>query len=419
MKGWKLERLNDLARLLRIPGTTNCKEPANLKPVVFLSQSDRHYNPEDIEEFLDDHGVPDNEAEEAAQKQFAERFKDAPLKIDLSAQVPEAKLDLWLSSDKRFFNTWFRQRPDLIDQSQSGYDLALANFGYRIGLDDQGIIDLITHHRRIHKQKPRNSLDYFHRTLSKASQNPPPSPGAQPDTEPSPFAEDFQEPAGTTSRKSGAGPAPFNDRDKIQLCKNISEALGIDLIRIVKLPGRTPIYRMELAQGKIEFHGPGKLIKQSIVRDEIAGRVGWLIPKMKAKMWDHIAQAMLNACIVEDGGEEMESDGAARIYIAHYLAENSFISFVEDQMVQNQRKPMIRDGRITVCTSDLQLYINKSTQQSLSMIAVAAMLSGIGAKSFRLRIKRKEQSRWELPVDDFDPRDFTPEGGETHETPRG
>jgi hypothetical protein len=34
---------------------------------------------------------------------------------------------------------------------------------------------------------------------------------------------------------------------------------------------------------------------------------------------------MLDACIVEQGGEEIEWEGAARMYVAHYLAETGFI----------------------------------------------------------------------------------------------
>ena len=44
-------------------------------------------------------------------------------------------------------NTWLRQRHDLKDQSQSGYDMALAVFGAQSGLTEQQIVDLIVHHR--------------------------------------------------------------------------------------------------------------------------------------------------------------------------------------------------------------------------------------------------------------------------------
>src|SRR5690606_16979792 len=75
----------------------------------------------------------------------------------------------WAQTDLRFRNTWFRQRHDLTDQSQSGYDLALADFGLDAGLSAQRIVDLIIHHRALHNQKQRTRADYFERTLARAS----------------------------------------------------------------------------------------------------------------------------------------------------------------------------------------------------------------------------------------------------------
>jgi hypothetical protein len=57
MRGWKIERLCDLARILRIPGTTNRKDPANPKAVMIQSYSDHRYNPSELVKYLDDLAV--------------------------------------------------------------------------------------------------------------------------------------------------------------------------------------------------------------------------------------------------------------------------------------------------------------------------------------------------------------------------
>ena len=74
---------------------------------------------------------------------------------------------------------------------------------------------------------------------------------------------------------------------------------------------------------------------------------------------------------------------------------------------------MIIDGKVTVCASDLQTYVNKTTFQNLSVKAVAGMLSALGATSTRVRgAKFKDQSRWVLPTAEFAPEEFPqPEGG--------
>ena len=169
-RGWAYDRLSDLARILRIPGTQNLKDPANPKDVVVHSFTDRRYNLSDFTQYLDDAAIPDPQAQEKAAREWAERFTDSPLVINPDARIPQEMLDGWMATDMRFKNTWLRQRHDLTDQSQSGYDLALANFGMEAGLNEQQIVDLIIHHRRQFSQKPRTRLDYFQRAISKASQ---------------------------------------------------------------------------------------------------------------------------------------------------------------------------------------------------------------------------------------------------------
>jgi hypothetical protein len=407
MKGWKIERLGDLARVLRIPGTTNCKDRAHPKPVTIRSYTDRRYNPSELGEFLDDLGVPDEDAEECVRKQWGQRFQGKPLVIDLRAEIPEAQIAKWTESDPRFKNTWFRHRSDLPDQSQSGYDLALANFGFRVGLTEQQIIDLLVQHRRIHKQKSRNKLDYFYRTLSKAAKHCETTFLSASSSEPAPFAGTMDAEAGSAAQNLRPGQQPKSDRERIDLYKNISDALGVELLRLVKVTGDEPLFRMDLAEGSISFSSVAKFISQAAVRTAIAGRVGRLIPPFKQTQWRTLAQMMLDACIVEDGGEELESQGAARLLIGQYLAEVAFIPCIEGQSPQDRRKPIVRDDQIAVCASDLQLYINKTRSQSISVQAVVAMLSAVGAKVERVRGKTfKEQSRWILPLEHFDPADY-------------
>jgi hypothetical protein len=149
--GWAFDRLSDLARVLRIPGTVNLKDPSNPKPVTLHSATDRRYNLSDFEDYLDDAAVPDPEAEEKATREWAERFADKALVIDINARIPQEMLDGWMVRDLRFKNTWLRQRHDLKDQSQSGYDMALAAFGAQAGLTEQQIVDLIVHHRSLYQ----------------------------------------------------------------------------------------------------------------------------------------------------------------------------------------------------------------------------------------------------------------------------
>ena len=154
-RGWAFDRLSDLARVLRIPGTQNLKDPANSKDVTVYSFTDRRYSLNEFTLYLDDAAIPDPQAQEEAGREWIERLTDTPLVINTHARVPQEMLDGWMAADMRFRNTWLHQRNNLMDQTQSGYDLALADFGVCAGLNEQRIVDLICHNRALHSQKPR------------------------------------------------------------------------------------------------------------------------------------------------------------------------------------------------------------------------------------------------------------------------
>ena len=95
------------------------------------------------------------------------------------------------------------------------------------------------------------------------------------------------------------------------------------------------------------------------------------------------------------------------MYISQYLSDTAFISSIEEQTVPNARRPTVIDGKIAICASDLQMYVNKTTFQNLSVKAVVSMLSALGARTERVRgAKFREQSRWVLPESEFKPCEF-------------
>ncbi|MCZ2079680.1 MAG: hypothetical protein LC130_32320 [Bryobacterales bacterium] len=406
-KGWAYDRLSDLARVLRIPGTVNHKDPVNPKKVTLLSASGRRYNLSDFEEYLDEAAIPDPEAEQRAAREWAERFQDKPLVLNFNARIPEETLQGWMDMDLRFRNTWLRQRHDLKDQSQSGYDLALACFGTEAGLSEQQIVDLIIHHRALHNQRQRTRLDYYQRTLATASRrmggidpvavlsgsvSAPPAQPEQPQADSAPEVQPVPDPA----------------TSKAVLCERISQVLGVRILRLIKVTGKEPTYQMELETATVEFPNVGRFIDQASVRVAIASATNKLIPKVKPKVWEQLAQTMLDALIETEGGDETDFKGSIRMYVNQYLTDTGFIETIEDQPPGSTRCPTIINGRIAICSSDLQPHVNKNFSQTLSVKAIASMLAAIGARNVQVKGKTfKPQSRWLLPVEEFDPADFT------------
>jgi hypothetical protein len=81
------------------------------------------------------------------------------------------------------------------------------------------------------------------------------------------------------------------------------------------------------------------------VRNALAGRTGKLIRSFKTAEWQEFAQMLLDACTIEQGTDDMELEGAARIQIDKYLSENPCIL-----------KPVIDEGKIAVSATDLQIF---------------------------------------------------------------
>jgi hypothetical protein len=395
-RGWDFDRLADLARVLRIPGTQNCKDPRNPKPVSIHSQTDRRYNPSDFAEFLDDNSVPEAEEQERTSQAWKEQFADRPLSINPNATVPDDLLNRHMAADPRFKKTWQRQREDLKDQSQSGYDMALANYAIEAGLSEQQLVDLMIHHRRIHGKPQRTRLDYFQRTIAKASkriENPAPTKS---------FEAPVEEPG------QPLHPAkPDSATARALLCEQISNAIGVRVLRIVKIDGQEPTYRVELEATKIGFASVDKLVGQQSFRMKIASAVEHLVPRIPPKVWDRVAQMMLNALTVEDGGDEADLVGAARMYVERYLSETPFIDAEEDQPYQTRFKPAAYEGQISIRAHDLQQHINKAWGENRAIKEVTAMLSALGASSTRLkRTRLRDQSRWLLPSSEFAPEGY-------------
>jgi len=414
--GWAFDRLADLPRVMRVPGTRNFKDPAHPRDVAVLQTTDRRYDLSDLEEFLDRLGIPEPEAQERSARRCTEGHTDNGLVINLGAEIAEEQIKRWVETDLRFRNTWFRQRHDLKDQSQSRYELALANFGREAGLAKQQIGDLIIHHRRLHRQKPRTRADYYDRTLARAAEAngngasmPVLAAAVCHESKRDTTAEGPAEPASESPPEPPLDPMAA----KAALCELISAQLGVRILRLVKITGKEPTYQIELENIRIELTNVAKLIDQRALRIAIAGSVNRIIPKIKPKVWERLAQAMLDALIEQEGGVETEFEGSMRVYLGHYLAETAFIPSIEGQPSHAIRRPMLIDGHIAVNSLDLQLYVNKTFAQNLSVKAVASMLSAIGARSIRVRgPKIREQGRWLLPLDQFDPTEFI------HQTPQ-
>lgn len=169
--GVRVDAVWDLARVCRVPGTHNWKtgEP---RPVKVRSSGGRRVSPSDFDLFA-------VEPSRATAGQGAVLEKLGGVRVDGSADVGVGKFQALSANVEAFAATWEHERPDLLDQSNSGYDMALATMAAMAGWSPQEIVDLVVAHRRkwshaspSHQRDPLKlkNAGYYASTVAKATE---------------------------------------------------------------------------------------------------------------------------------------------------------------------------------------------------------------------------------------------------------
>jgi hypothetical protein len=197
---------------------------------------------------------------------------------------------------------------------------------------------------------------------------------------------------------------------KLLLCQEISLRLGIEIVKMVCIRGKEPTVHMTTADGVVEFDNIEKLITFRLLERAIAAQTMRIINKFKAKEWEMFRQKLLDACINREATDDEQFEGGSRNDILDYLTETDFIAAIEGQRIQDQKKPMVVDGRITVTSTDFANYLEKTKGRKTSARSAASMLNVVGARrTERLRSSQyASQTRWALPVPTLDKAGFDP-----------
>lgn len=154
--GHGLDYTHDLARVLRLPGTTNAKGGQS-KIVAVLGQGPRHARDE-LLEIASAAGEISTGSSTSAVGPVAVRTPQGGLIAGLTARSP------------RFARTWRHERDEL--GSMSEIDLSLASIAALAGCTDQQIADVIAAHRAAHDDVKGARVDYLRRTVAKARSVP-------------------------------------------------------------------------------------------------------------------------------------------------------------------------------------------------------------------------------------------------------
>ena len=175
--GWNTDSVFDLSRIMRLPGTFNNKIPEERKEVTVIKADGPRYSLNQFTKL-----VPENfEASAPAPEDRRGRrgrtsyetasTTSSGLVLDPNAEPGAVRLNALVKVDKKFHQSWDRNRPDLKDQSASSYNMSLADIAVRAGWPDQEVVNLMICWRRIHGEDLKLRERYYELTLAKAKES--------------------------------------------------------------------------------------------------------------------------------------------------------------------------------------------------------------------------------------------------------
>ena len=406
--GWALDATHDLARVLRVPGTTNHKgDPV---PVTIITadgpRRDRH-------EFID--LIPQDFQPTPAETPGPQRAADgAPhqspgtLLLNPNAEPPSIKLTTLLQFNKKFNQSWQGTRTDLLDDSASSYDLSMATIALDNGWTEQETVDLIIAWRRSKGKDLKLRQTYYRTTIDKAKQplevrrayhkldeqlDNLGQDKPQPD-EPSP-----PPPKPRKSSSSKSQPPPPDHGGDAEIIETLTVIIGITIIKITKFAGDPPSYWMSTTEGDITLGTVDNLISQTKFRNAVAAATGRLIPTYRQEQWRKIGQTLLRACQEVNLGEASHPVPETNSWLENYLTDQTPID--DRDHAATTRRPFNGPDCVYIYADSFRLYIENQFNTKITSQDIRKRLTMCGAtpETVNVQVGPKRTSRycWKIP----------------------
>ena len=419
---YEIDMTHDLARVLRVPTTFNCKDPQNQKECkIIVNNSDIRYSLDEIASSIETY-VSNNTAVKTSP--FQQHFREKELfckpenqpknQIDYTpdeqsnlygkdliyaniptdekyriinrriVRTPDRKL-----SDEKFMDmkmtfedfesVFTHKKKHKGDSSLSSYDMMLANMAATAELSEQEICDLLIQHRTYHKK--HNTYDivqfklthptYYGSTIYKAI--------VKYEYEKSPEEKQIEiENAG--DNKEEATPDAVQDQIKDQFLKQVSDVIGVEIVRAVKYDQEPePIFEITLKSGKIidmgTFNQCFGSIKgfQSTINKNLMGVKGTkAFAKMDKQRWNNLLRWFHEIMEIVVVSEEMYIIPRMTKWLIEYRDSTSVKIDIEEFEKRSGESLLLNN---TLYFDDNQFwkyiktnYDNKITMQSLKII---------------------------------------------------
>lgn len=353
-KGWTVDSTLDLARVMRVPGTANYKNPQAVVPTSLVEiNRTRRYSIEQFGEPMQAEFTASNERSNGSQQPAGS------LVLDPSVEPPSTKMLALVMNNPDFQKSLQRQRPDFDDQSASSYDMSLASFAVNAGWNDQEVVNLLIASRREHGDDLKLREDYYQRTIARARK-------------------------GIVT----VDDADVTAEDKLA---TLSRKLGMEVISVTKYISEPPKYVMRVDYlgevRAITFDSAGAITSQRTFSNKIVEVTNRLIPKVPEKQWPKMAQLFFDCLVEEEIGPDSYPVATMNEWTRAYL--DSHIPTDEWEEAGLVNRPYLKDGMVHISSRSLASWLRNVEGERMSSRNISQLL---------------KQSGWENDVHYFRPK---------------
>lgn len=350
-RSWTLDSTFDLTRVLRMPGTRN--EKYDVEVTCDDSEGPR-WNPSELEDL-----VP-GACWDTVKRRNGRVKEQVQVATSDTAEPPSSKFTLLLENNASFASTWRRERKDL--PSQSEYDLALISMALNTGWSEQEATNLIIAHRRSGGQ-PIKHAKYYALTIARARKQSASDEAVERIT-----ARIEEEP-----QEEDGGMSPQQKRAAID---DVSAALGLPIVGIVKYTSDPPSYRLMLPSGEIGLGPVRSILNANAFREAVAAVSDRVVRRFRNAQWDPIAQLILNASEKQDLGSDSTPHGLASELVSAYIRRRKPLEDREE--AYNLQRPFWYMDNLYLFLGDIKKWIALTLGERYTRVALGKLLRAAG-----------------------------------------